>query len=387
MDTYPLGTLPVHRVGFGAMQLPGPGVFGPPRDHDEAIAVLRRAVELGVNHIDTAQYYGPDVANELIREALHPYPDDLVLVSKVGARRDDDGRLAARPATRGAARRRSRTTCAPSGVDRLGAVNLRLMDASTRRRRAGAARGPARRDGRPARRGEDRRHRHLDRDAGPGRAGDRPGRRSSASRTRSACSTRATPTCSTCATTPGSPTCRTSRSGPPSRACRRSPTTRRCGPSPQRLGATPAQVGLAWLLAHRDNILLIPGTSRVAHLEENLDVAEVQLTDDDLAELDASAYEPGLPREHQVADLAAQDLAHHRAGQLVEHDEPAGQGVPRDAAARTMRGPSPGRRRSRPRSSTTAATTVSPRSPPGTPTTATSSIPGMRRSRSSTCDG
>ena len=73
------------------MQLPGPGVFGPPRDHDQAIAVLRRAVELGVNHIDTAQYYGPDVSNSLIHEALHPYPEDLVLVSKVGGRRDDKG--------------------------------------------------------------------------------------------------------------------------------------------------------------------------------------------------------------------------------------------------------------------------------------------------------
>ena len=66
------------------MQLPGPGVFGPPRDHDQAIAVLRRAIELGINHIDTAQFYGPNVSNELIREALHPYPDDLALVSKVG---------------------------------------------------------------------------------------------------------------------------------------------------------------------------------------------------------------------------------------------------------------------------------------------------------------
>jgi pyridoxine 4-dehydrogenase len=91
MQRFSLGKLSVARIGFGAMQLPGPGVFGPPRDHDEALAVLRRAVELGVNHIDTAQYYGPDVANELIREALYPYPDDLVIVSKVGGRRDDTG--------------------------------------------------------------------------------------------------------------------------------------------------------------------------------------------------------------------------------------------------------------------------------------------------------
>ena len=84
MTTLQLGQYPVHRVGFGAMQLPGPGVFGPPADPDAARAVLRRAVELGVDHIDTAQFYGPNVANKLIREALHPYPDDLALVSKVG---------------------------------------------------------------------------------------------------------------------------------------------------------------------------------------------------------------------------------------------------------------------------------------------------------------
>ena len=81
----------VHRVGFGAMQLPGPGVFGPPKDRAAAIAVLRRAVEAGVDHIDTAQFYGPYVANQLIHEALHPYPAELVIVSKVGAARDDKG--------------------------------------------------------------------------------------------------------------------------------------------------------------------------------------------------------------------------------------------------------------------------------------------------------
>src|ERR1700758_1466580 len=86
-----LGPATVSRIGFGAMQLPGPGVFGPPRDRDAAVAVLRRAAELGVDHIDTAQYYGPDVANELIRAALYPYPDGLALVSKVGARRDASG--------------------------------------------------------------------------------------------------------------------------------------------------------------------------------------------------------------------------------------------------------------------------------------------------------
>src|SRR5215470_9694841 len=91
MERYRLGSFLVSRVGFGAMQLPGAGVFGPPRDRDEALAVLRRALELGVDHIDTAQYYGPDVANELIRAALYPYPDHLALVSKVGALRDASG--------------------------------------------------------------------------------------------------------------------------------------------------------------------------------------------------------------------------------------------------------------------------------------------------------
>jgi pyridoxine 4-dehydrogenase len=85
------GDLRVNRLGFGAMQLAGPGVFGPPADRDEALAVLRRAVELGVNHIDTSDYYGPYVTNELIKEALHPYPEGLVIVTKVGGRRDDQG--------------------------------------------------------------------------------------------------------------------------------------------------------------------------------------------------------------------------------------------------------------------------------------------------------
>src|SRR5258708_16944859 len=86
-----LGPAAVFRVGLGAMQLPGPGVSGPPRDRDAAIAVLRRTADLGVDHIDTAHFYGPEVANELIQAALHPYPDDLALVSKVGAQRDASG--------------------------------------------------------------------------------------------------------------------------------------------------------------------------------------------------------------------------------------------------------------------------------------------------------
>src|SRR3954469_9374251 len=88
---FPLGDRTVHRIGFGAMRLSGPHIMGPPADRDGAIAVLRRAVELGVNHIDTSDYYGPHVTNEIIREALHPYPADLTIVNKIGARRTPDG--------------------------------------------------------------------------------------------------------------------------------------------------------------------------------------------------------------------------------------------------------------------------------------------------------
>src|SRR5271167_2851593 len=89
-DTFSLGNRSVRRMGYGAMQLAGKGVFGPPKDRAKAIAVLREAVASGVNHIDTSDYYGPYVTNELIREALHPYPDDLVIVTKIGARRGED---------------------------------------------------------------------------------------------------------------------------------------------------------------------------------------------------------------------------------------------------------------------------------------------------------
>src|SRR5208283_4333542 len=127
MDSFPLGRFSVARIGFGAIQLPGRGAFGPPRDRDEALAVLRRAVELGVNHIDTAQFYGPNVSNELIREALYPYPENLALVSKVGARRDDAGGWV--PLLDPADFRSDiEANLRSLGVDQLAAVNLRLMD-------------------------------------------------------------------------------------------------------------------------------------------------------------------------------------------------------------------------------------------------------------------
>ncbi len=122
-----LGDKPVNRIGFGAMQLAGPGVMGPPRDPDGARAVLRRAIELGVDHIDTSQYYGPDTVNDLIRETLHPYPEGLKLVTKVGARRDAQGGWL--PALTPAELRAGvEDNLRSLRVERMDLVNLRLLD-------------------------------------------------------------------------------------------------------------------------------------------------------------------------------------------------------------------------------------------------------------------
>jgi aryl-alcohol dehydrogenase-like predicted oxidoreductase len=124
--TFPLGDRTVKRLGYGAMQLAGPGVFGPPKDHDAAIAVLRAAVEAGVDHIDTSDFYGPHVTNCVIREALHPYPDDLTIVTKIGARRGDDAswNIAYAPDELEAA---VHDNLRNLGLDRLEIVNLRSM--------------------------------------------------------------------------------------------------------------------------------------------------------------------------------------------------------------------------------------------------------------------
>src|ERR1700719_2603095 len=124
---YRLADKAVWRVGYGAMQLAGDGVFGPPRERDEAVAVLRAAVEAGVDHIDTAQYYGPGVVNELIRDALHPYPDGLALVSKVAARRDNFGAVLPYDDP-DQLRTGIEDNLATLEVEQLTAVNLRVMD-------------------------------------------------------------------------------------------------------------------------------------------------------------------------------------------------------------------------------------------------------------------
>src|SRR5579864_4198062 len=124
--TFTLGDRTVKRLGYGAMQLAGPGVFGPPKDRDAAIAVLREAVARGVNHIDTSDYYGPHVTNQLIREALYPYPHDLVIVTKVGAVRGEDASW--NPAMTPADLTRAvHDNLRNLGVDALDVVNLRIM--------------------------------------------------------------------------------------------------------------------------------------------------------------------------------------------------------------------------------------------------------------------
>ena len=284
--TFQLGDRLVHRIGFGAMQLPGPGVFGPPKDHDAAIAVLRRAVELGVNHIDTAQYYGPDVSNQLIREALYPYPDDLSLVSKVGADRDAKG--AWTPAQTPAELRAGvEANLAALGIEQLAAVNLRRLDADGH-------------DGFEAPPLEDQLAEMAAlRDEGKiGGVG---------------VSTVSLAEVKTAMALPGIICVQNAYSlvdrsdEEVVQLCARHgvayvpyfplgsafPGMKKVVDLPaarsvaERLGVTPAQVGLAWLLAHSPNILLIPGTSSVDHLEQNLAIGAIELTPEDIAELEA----------------------------------------------------------------------------------------------------
>jgi pyridoxine 4-dehydrogenase len=284
MDTYTLGTLSVHRIGFGAMQLPGRGVMGPPRDRDEAIAVLRRAVELGVDHIDTAQYYGPDVSNELIREALYPYPENLVLVSKVGAFRDAKGGWlpGQRPdQLRSAVEDNLRTL----GVERLGAVNLRLTDHPE----AGTDEQVPLED----QLAEMVALRDEGKIAGVGISTAGVAQVMQAiDQADIVCVQNAfslvdqtdVDVLDLChergiAYVPYFPL---GSAFPNTPKVTDNAAVRAVA---ERLGATPAQVGLAWLLARRDNILLIPGTSSVAHLEQNMAVADIVLTSEDIAEL------------------------------------------------------------------------------------------------------
>jgi len=279
--TLTLGGRTVTRLGYGAMQLAGPGVFGPPKDRGAALAVLREAIASGVDHIDTSDFYGPHVTNQIIREALRPYPDDLVIVTKIGARRGGDGSwlpaFSPEELTQAV-----HDNLRNLGLDVLDVVNLRIMlDAHqpaegsieaplttlAELQRQGLVRRIGLSNVTPAQIAEGRRiaeivcvqnqynlaHRAddalIDQLAGDGIAyvpffplgGFTPLQSSTLSLVA------------------------------------------------QRLGATPMQVALAWLLRRSPNILLIPGTSSVAHLRENLAAAELNLAGDALNDLDSVA--------------------------------------------------------------------------------------------------
>jgi aryl-alcohol dehydrogenase-like predicted oxidoreductase len=290
MQTFPLGSYTVGRVGFGAMQLPGPGVFGPPRDHDQAIAVLRRAVELGIDHIDTAQFYGPDVANQLIREALHPYPENLALVSKVGARRDDQGNWNAAQEP-DELRADIEENLRELGVDNLAAVNLRIHSGDPNKP------GPVNRDlfdrqltAMIAARDEgliggiglsgvsvDHLQIALDRTdivtvQNAYNLVDR-----SSQPVLDLCTERGI------SFVPFFPLGSGFSADNPVLG---HPAVRR---EAEKLGRTPAQIALAWTLSVAPNVLLIPGTSSVAHLEENTAVRDIELDEETKREIDAAA--------------------------------------------------------------------------------------------------
>ncbi|MFI1021777.1 oxidoreductase [Streptomyces olivaceus] len=256
--TWTLGDLTVTRFGYGAMQLAGPRVMGP-ADRDGALAVLREAVGLGITHIDTADAYGPHITNRLIREALHPYSDALHLVTKVGATRDEEGGLP--PAREPAELRRAVTeNLEHLGLDTLDMVNLRLGDARgpvsgslaeafgtlVDLQREGLVRHLGVSNATAEQVAEARAIALIDELAGQG-----------------------------IAYVPFFPL---GGFGPLQSSALTAVA--------DRLDATPMSVALAWLLQRSPNILLIPGTSSVAHLRENVTGAGLRLSDDDLAELE-----------------------------------------------------------------------------------------------------
>lgn len=276
--TFVLGDRVVKRLGYGAMQLAGPGVFGPPRDRDAALAVLREAVARGVNHIDTADFYGPHITNQIVREALHPYRDDIVIVTKVGARRGHDGAWI--PAVTPAELTQAvRDNLANLGLDVLDVVNLRAMfDVH------GPAEGPLEE---PLAALAELQRKGLIRHIGL----------SNVTATQIADARKMVEVA-----------CVQNQYNLAHRAddalidelvrygTAYVPFFPLGGFSPLQstilndvagqLGATPMQVALAWLLRRAPNILLIPGTSSLAHLSDNLAAADIVLPEVALAALD-----------------------------------------------------------------------------------------------------
>ena len=293
-----LGDRPVQRIGFGAMQLAGPGVFGPPRDRDAALAVLRRAIELGVDHIDTSQYYGPDVVNDLIREALHPYPDDLRLATKVGGRRDDQG--AWLPAQRPDELRQGvEDNLRSLGVERMDLVNLRLLESDDApdvplAEQLGALED-LRREGKleligisNVSRAQAEEALELVDVAGVQNAYSIVDRASED--VLELCRER------DMAFVPFFPLGSAVTGGPAKLAA--DPIIARVA---AKHDATPSQIALAWLLHRDERILLIPGTSSVAHLEENLAAGDVTLDAGDLDDLEG-VTQLGSPLETVTHD-------------------------------------------------------------------------------------
>ena len=279
--TFRLGDRVVKRLGYGAMQLAGPGVFGPPKDHDGAIAVLREAVASGVNHIDTSDYYGPYVTNQLIREALHPYPDDLVIVTKIGARRGDDASW--NPAMAPAELENAvHDNLRNLGLDALEVVNLRIMGNIH-----GPGEGPVEA---PLTALADLQRRGLVRHIGLSNV-----TASQIKEGRRICDIVCVQNHYNLAHREDDPLIDDLARGSVAYV----PFFPLGGFTPlqstalddvaHRAGASPMQVALAWLLQRAPNILLIPGTSSVEHLRENLAAASLKLAPDLLAALDAIA--------------------------------------------------------------------------------------------------
>ncbi|HHQ6557577.1 TPA: aldo/keto reductase family oxidoreductase [Serratia fonticola] len=277
--TFTLGTHTVKRLGYGAMQLAGPGVFGPPKDPETAIAVLREVVASGVNHIDTSDFYGPHYTNQIIRQALHPYADDLVIVTKIGARRDEQG--AWLPAFSPAELTQAvHDNLRNLGLDVLDVVNLRCMF---------DAHGPA--EGsieEPLSVLAELQQQGLVRHIG-------------LSNVTSAQVAQGQKICEIVCVQNNYNLAHRDDDALIDELAGKGiayvPFFPLGGFTPlqsttlsevaQQVGASPMQVALAWLLLRSPNILLIPGTSSLAHLKENLAVAQLKLPSDAVAKLNA----------------------------------------------------------------------------------------------------
>jgi pyridoxine 4-dehydrogenase len=271
------GDLVLSRMGFGAMQLAGPGVFGPPRDRGQALAVLREAVDLGVTHIDTSDFYGPVVVNELIREALHPYPADLRIVTKVGARRGQDGSWhpSLEPAD---LKTQVRENLVHLGVDALDAVNLRLSAHGTGEESVAEPFGAL------AELQKEGLIRHL----GLSEATDAQLTEAQAiapvvtvQNLYNLADRHDDAMVDRCAAEGIAYAAYFPLGGfTPLQSAALNDVARR-------LGASAQQVALAWLLQRSPAMALIPGTSSLAHLRENIAAADLALPPEAVAELDA----------------------------------------------------------------------------------------------------